>query len=139
METMNKRETVSTFNLNGREFEINAYDPMEGNYILAQILAFVLPFGIGDMLSSSVGTEKQNVIPTSGKMMSKQDFMSLQIDKSPVVRENGTYGVADVSMMMVLKLIVASLAFNFKDFFKEVPSKDAIMDQLGLRFANTQT
>lgn len=152
METMNKRETVSTFNLNDREFEINAYDPMEGNYILAQILAFVLPFGIGDMLSASVGTEKQNVIPTSGKMMSKQDFMSLQIDilktvkevystgeKSPVVRENGTYGVADVSMMMVLKLIVASLAFNFKDFFKEVPSKDIIMDQLGLKFANTQT
>ena len=152
METMNKRETVSTFNLNGREFEINSYDPMEGNYILAQILAFVLPFGIGDMLSSSVGTEKQNVIPTSGKMMSKQDFMSLQIDilktvkevystgeKSPVVRENGTYGVAGVSMMMVLKLIVASLAFNFKDFFKEVPSKDTIMDQLGLKFANTQT
>ena len=152
METMNKRETVSTFNLNGREFEINAYDPMEGNYILAQILAFVLPFGIGDMLSASVGTEKQNTIPTSGKMMSKQDFMSLQIDilktvkevystgeKSPVVRENGTYGVADVSMMMVLKLIVASLAFNFKDFFREVPSKDTIMDQLGLKFANTQT
>lgn len=152
METMNKRETVSTFNLNDREFEINAYDPMEGNYILAQILAFVLPFGIGDMLSASVGTEKQNVIPTSGKMMSKQDFMSLQIDilktvkevystgeKSPVVRENGTYGVSDVSMMMVLKLIVASLAFNFKDFFREVPSKDTIMDQLGLKFANTKT
>lgn len=152
METMNKRETVSTFNLNDREFEINAYDPMEGNYILAQILAFVLPFGIGDMLSASVGTEKQNAIPTSGKMMSKQDFMGLQIDilktvkevystgeKSPVVRENGTYGVADVSMMMVLKLIVASLAFNFKDFFREVPSKDTIMDQLGLKFANTQT
>ena len=152
METMNKRETVSTFNLNDREFEMNAYDPMEGNYILAQILAFVLPFGIGDMLSASVGTEKQNVIPTSGKMMSKQDFMSLQIDilktvkevystgeKSPVVREHGTYGVADVSMMMVLKLIVASLAFNFKDFFREVPSKDTIMDQLGLKFANTKT
>lgn len=139
METMNKRETVSTFNLNGREFEINAYDPMEGNYILAQILAFVLPFGIGDMLSASVGTEKQNIVPTSGKMMSKQDFMSLQIDilktvkevystgeKSPVVRENGTYGVEDVTSILCLKLIIASLTFNYKDFFKELPSLDSI-------------
>ena len=139
METMNKRETVSTFNLNGREFEINAYDPMEGNYILAQILAFVLPFGISDMLSASVGTEKQNIVPTSGKMMSKQDFMSLQIDilktvkevystgeKSPVVRENGTYGVEDVTSILCLKLIIASLTFNYKDFFKELPSLDSI-------------
>ena len=37
-----KRETTSTYNMEGRVFEINSYDPMEGNYILSQILAFVL-------------------------------------------------------------------------------------------------
>ena len=152
METVKKRETESTFNYNGRNFLITSYDPMEGNYILAQVLSFVLPFGIGDMLNSSIGTEKKNVLPSSGKMMCKQDFMSLQVDilktvyevfptneKSPVVRENGTYGASDVSMSMILKLIVASLAFNFKDFFKDVLSKDTFMDQLGLKFANTKT
>ena len=152
METVKKRETETTFNIEGREFVITSYDPMEGNYILSQILAFVLPFGIGDMLNSSVGTER-SVIPSSGKMMSKNDFMNLQTDilktvyeefpstrnRSPVVRENRTYGVSDVTMNMLLKLIVASLAFNFKDFFKEVPSKDTFMEMLGLKSANTKT
>ena len=151
METAKKRETTSTFNIEDRHFLITSYDPMEGNYILAQILSFVLPFGIGDMLNSSVGTEKKSVIPSSGKMMSKQEFISLQTDilktvyevyptneKSPVVRENATYGISDVTMAMLIKLIVASLAFNFKDFFGEVLSKDSIVDQLGLKSVNTK-
>lgn len=148
-----KRETTSTYNMEGRVFEINSYDPMEGNYILSQILAFVLPFGIGDMLSSAVGSEMKNMnIGTSGKIMAKHDFIALQIDilktvnevfetghKSPVVRENGTYGVADVTINMLLKLLVASLAFNFKDFFSGIPSKENVMEAWASKFVNTQT
>lgn len=147
-----KRETTSTYNMDGRVFEINSFDPMEGNYILSQILAFVMPFGVGDMLSSSVGSEMKTLnLGTSGKMMSKADFISLQVDilktvyekyetgnKSPVVRENGTYGVADVTMTMLLKLLVASLAFNFKDFFAGAPLKEDIMGALTSKFVNTQ-
>lgn len=152
IENIYKRETTSTYNIGGRNFLINSFDPMEGNYILAQIITFVLPFGIGDMLKGSVGTEMKTDIGTSGKMMSKKDFIDLQIDilkyveevfptneKSPVVRENGTYGVTDVTMNMLIKLLVATLAFNFKDFFDGIQSEGSTMDNLVSKFANSKT
>lgn len=152
MENIHKRETTSTYNMGGRNFLINSFDPMEGNYILAQILTFVLPFGIGDMLKSSMGTEMKSDICSTGKMMNKKDFINLQIDilknveeifstgeKSPVVRENGTYGISDVTMGMLIKLIVATLAFNFKDFFDGIQSEDSTMGNLVSKFVNSKT
>lgn len=152
MENISRRETTSTYNMGGRNFLINSFDPMEGNYILAQILTFVLPFGIGDMLKSSVGTEMKSDIGSTGKMMNKRDFINLQIDilknveeifptgeKSPVVRENGTYGISDVTMRMLIKLIVAALAFNFKDFFDGIQSEDSTMGNLVSKFVNSKT
>lgn len=152
MENISRRETTSTYNMGGRNFLINSFDPMEGNYILAQILTFVLPFGIGDMLKSSMGTEMKSDIGSTGKMMNKRDFINLQIDilknveeifhtgeKSPVVRENGTYGISDVTMGMLIKLIVAALAFNFKDFFDGIQSEDSTMGNLVSKFVNSKT
>lgn len=152
MENIFRRETTSTYNMGGRNFLINSFDPMEGNYILAQILTFVLPFGIGDMLKSSMGTEMKSDIGSTGKMMNKKDFINLQIDilknveeifptgeKSPVVRENGTYGISDVTMGMLIKLIVAALAFNFKDFFDGIQSEDSTMGNLVSKFVNSKT
>lgn len=152
MENISRRETTSTYNMGGRNFLINSFDPMEGNYILAQILTFVLPFGIGDMLKSSMGTEMKSDIGSTGKMMNKKDFINLQIDilknveeifstgeKSPVVRENGTYGISDVTMSMLIKLIVATLAFNFKDFFDGIQSEDSTMGNLVSKFVNSKT
>ena len=150
MENIKKRETTSIFELDGRKFEINSFDPMEGNYILSQIITFVLPFGLSDILSSNVvGTEK--AVGKSGTVMSKKDFINLQIDilktvneiyetgnKSPVVRENGTYGVADVSMNLLLQLLIASLAFNFKSFFVDGPLSSTFMQGLSTTFANTK-
>ena len=136
-----KRETYTTYENEGRKFKINSFDPMSGNYILMQILTCVLPFGISDALNQQVpGSETAvKAANISGKMMSKQDFISLQTDilstveeilpsgnTSPVVRENGTYGVEDVTSILCLKLIIASLAFNYKDFFKELPSLDSL-------------
>lgn len=136
-----KREASTTFEFDERTFKINSYDPMTGNYILAQIVQFILPLGVGDMLGAQMGgTEKK--LGVSGQMMSKKDFIQLQTDilctveevynsgnTSPVVRENGTYGVADVTSLMCIKLIVASLAFNFKDFFVELPSLEKFISQ----------
>ena len=131
-----KRETSSIFkDDSGREFKINAFDPMMGNYILMQIATFGMPFGLSEMLSAEVGTEtKTKNVSIDKKPMSKSEFLELQKDilttveevyesgnTSPVVRENGTYGVQDVSSALLLKLIVASLAFNFKSFFNEIP------------------
>ena len=136
-----KRETYTTYENEGRKFKINSYDPMSGNYILMQILSCVLPFGISDALKQQVpGSETaMKTANIGGKMMSKQDFIALQTDilstveeilpsgnTSPVVRENGTYGVEDVTSILCLKLIIASLAFNYKDFFKELPSLDSL-------------
>ena len=123
-----KRETKSTYSINGRNFQINSYDPMVGNYILMQVVSQVMPMG------------------------RKRDFIQLQVDilstvyelydtgeKSPVVRENGTYGVADVNMMMIMKLLIASLAFNFKDFFDAVPSLKGSIGGKISNLVNTKT
>ena len=123
-----KRETTSIFDYEDRKFEICSFDPMEGNYILMQILMFTLPFGISDALNEKFGTNNK----TEQKSIGKEDFIQLQTDilsnvneilytgeKTPVVRSNRTYGISDVSMILIIKLIIATLAFNFKDFFKE--------------------
>ena len=121
-----KRETKSTYSINGRNFQINSYDPMVGNYILMQIVSQVMPMGLGRMLNQEFGTES---IPSVGSeavpMMSK--------------RENGTYGVADVNMMMIMKLLIASLAFNFKDFFDAVPSLKGSIGGKISNLVNTKT
>lgn len=136
-----KREIYTTYENDGRKFKINAFDPMSGNYILMQILTCVLPFGISDAIKQQApGSETaMKVANSNNKMMSKQEFIALQTDilstveevlpsgnTSPVVRENGTYGVEDVTSVLCLKLIIASLTFNYKDFFKELPSLDSL-------------
>lgn len=135
-----KRETYTTTTIDGREFIINAYDPMIGNYLLMQIITFVLPLGLGDMISNQIkGSEKVLSKVENKPMMSKADFISFQTDilstvyeryksgeKSPVVRENGTYGIENVTMNLCLRLIISSLAFNFKDFFEGVPFQDIL-------------
>lgn len=146
-----KRETTSIFEDGDRKFEITSFDPIEGNYILVQIITFVLPFGIGDILSKQFGSEINLLKTEAPKMMPKEDFITLQKDilktinevyeggaKSPVLRENGTYGIANVSMSLFVKLIIASLAFNFKDFFEGAPSLEAVIGAQDLQFANTQ-
>lgn len=147
-----KHETSTTYSTEGRTFVVNAFDPMLGNYILMQILTSVLPMGIDSMLSNATGTETANKKIGSPKLMGKEEFIQLQTDilstvyeqyesgqKSPVVRANHTYGVSDVSMMLLLKLIVASLAFNFKDFFAAIPSKQEAGKDQGSNFADTLT
>ena len=105
-----------------------------------QILTQVLPMGLGDALKKEAGSEANLPKADSGaKLMSKQEFIELQKDilstvyerfesgnKSPVIRENGTYGVSDLSMGLTINLLIASLAFNFKDFFEGVPSPENI-------------
>ena len=140
-----KRVTESIYEDNGRKFKLGSYDPIEGNYILTQVISFVLPFGIGDALLSGL-EEGSEVNISKGRTknnlpkMPKEDFTSLMRDilmtisevydggaESPVVRDNGTYGIDNLTMSLAIKLVIASLAFNFKNFFSEVPlAKDLI-------------
>ena len=138
MEEIKRRETTSTYEYDGRTFEINSYDPMVGNYILMQIITLVLPLGITAKLSEKFGTGSD--LGNTGRMMSKAEFVQFQIDilstiseikqsghRAPVVRQDGTYGIDEVTSIMCIKLIIASLAFNYKDFFKELPSLEEFM------------
>ena len=146
-------QTYDYFDIEDRKFKLNAYDPIEGNYLLIQILTFVMPLGIGSVLKSKLGKGTES-IPTdmmSGKLMSKEDFTNLEKDilktveecypsnqTSPVIRENGTYGITDISMGLIIQLLIASLAFNFKDFFEDVPSLKEFMQMPDSKSANTQ-
>ena len=139
-----KRVTNDLYEDNGRKFKLKSFDPIEGNFILTQVVSFVLPFGIGDALSSMVGEGsemKSRKARTDMPRMSKDEFTALMKDilmtveevyeggnTSPVVRENGTYGIANFSMSLAIKLVIASLAFNFKSFFEEVPLAKELMD-----------
>ncbi len=140
------RETTKRYKENGRTFIISSYDPMEGNYILTQLLAFALPLGLGEIIKSqlNLGSEGESALPSFGtqKPMAKEDFMQLQKDilktiseelpggnTTPVLRENGTYGITDITLGLTLRLLGASIAFNFKDFFGELPSLENFTKQ----------
>lgn len=133
-----KRVTTDIYEDGNRKFKLNSYDPIEGNYILTQVISFALPFGIGEAIMNAVSEESSELSNKSNNRnlprMPKNEFISLVSDilrtieevyeggaTSPVVRENGTYGVDNLSMSLVVKLVIASLAFNFKGFFEDVP------------------
>ena len=141
-----KRTTFDYYEESGRKFKLNAFDPLEGNYILTQVLTFAMPMGLSSMLSIALGERvgTEGIIPELGisnQKMSKRDFIELQRDvlktveevypsgeTSPVIRENGTFGVENLSMKLSLNLIIASIAYNFKDFFGDVPSIDSLVN-----------
>ena len=51
-ENIAKREVSSDIEIEGRKFIIGSFNPLDGNYILMQLLTFVLPLGIGDILKT---------------------------------------------------------------------------------------
>lgn len=146
------RKEFDFFEIGDRKFKLKAFDPIEGNYMLIQVLSFVLPLGIGNALSQKFGTESIPTDPGASKIMSKNDFIALERDilstvdeiyaggnSSPVVRPNGTYGIENVSMSLFVQLMIASLAFNFKDFFEDIPLLKDFMQGQDLNPANTKT
>lgn len=127
--SVKKRQVEDKIVIEGRHFHLYKFDPLIGNYILMQIVTLILPFGLGDILNKEMGTE---MLPNKGsgsRMISKQEFIELQRDilscvyeelpagEAPVVNENGSYGVENFTGVMAFQLLVACLAFNFKDFF----------------------
>lgn len=133
-ENIKKRVTEDIIEIEGRAFKLKSFDPLIGNYILLKLITMILPFGIGDMIKKNIG-EGTEMIPesssTSAKMMSKEEFIEFQRDilkhvfeilpgdTVPVVRENNTYGIQNFTMTIAISLLVAEVAFNFNDFFKE--------------------
>lgn len=136
-QNISKRKVEDEVEIDGRTFKLKAFDPLLGNYILVKLLTTVLPFGISSALNEKSGTEMLPVDTNKVQEISKKDFMELQKDvlsfcyevlpgdNPPVIRENGTYGVANLTMKIVFQLLISCLAFNFADFFGEKQSNDS--------------
>lgn len=127
IENISKRQNSKLIDINERTFKINKFDPLMGNYILLQLVQFVLPFGISDKF----GVPEAITSSVSRVNMSKKDFLELQRDilsvcsevlpagDTPVVREDGTYGIIDFTSQIAIQLLIATVTFNFSDFFGE--------------------
>lgn len=125
IENISKRETAKLIDINDRTFKIVKFDPLIGNYILLQLIQFILPFGISD----KVGIPEKLTSGISRVAMGKNEFLELQRDilsvcsevlpagETPVVREDGSYGIIDFTSQIAIQLLIASVAFNFSDFF----------------------
>lgn len=127
---LKKRETKKIVKVQGREFEIRAFDAMTGSYIAFTILQKVLPFGDGEVTGDG--------LPKGREMMSKKEFIALQRDclsvvgevlparVAPVLNPNGSWGVADMAdnTALVLTLTIQALIFNISGFFAGDGLKD---------------
>lgn len=147
IQKVQKRKVEDIIEFGNRKFRMRMFDPLEGNYILTQLLSFALPFA-PNMFSgfNEYGTEvKRNneeaqQTPQQKPMMPKREFIELQKDilsycfemlpsgDVPVIRDNGTYGVK-VDQGIVMQLIMACIAYNFTNFFGGNASQGESIDQ----------
>lgn len=125
VENISKRQNSKLIDIEDRTFKIEKFDPLMGNYILLQLVQFVLPFGLSD----KVGIPDKLTSSVSRVNMNKNDFLELQRDvlsvcsevlpagDAPVVREDGSYGIIDFTSAISIQLLIGAIAFNFSDFF----------------------
>lgn len=125
IENIKKRETAKLVDIEDRTFRISKFDPLIGNYILLQLVQFILPFG----LSEKLGVPDALTSSVNQSVMNKSQFLELQRDilsvceevlpagETPVVREDGTYGIIGFTSTIAIRLLIASVTFNFSDFF----------------------
>ena len=119
-----KRETEKLIEIDGRQFIIKKYDPLLGNYIVAQLLMYTMPSGF-TQISQDVpgGTQPNKPIMNKGEFIELQkDILSccgevLPAGTAQVINSNGTYGITGFDSQLALKLLIAAVAFNFRDFF----------------------
>lgn len=121
---MAKRETGKIIELQGRKFKIEKIDALTGSYIAFTLAEKFLPMG----LEGQAGLAN---MPQGRSLMSKQEFVDLQKDclsvvseilpagARPLLNENGSWGVMDISRdtRLVILLTVHALAFNIAGFF----------------------
>lgn len=125
-----KRVTEDEYKLGDRTFILEKYNPLTGNYLLFKVFTSLLPLGLDKLISKN--------IPGSGAMdnltrqpMSKVEFVELQQDilssvyerlpagRTPVIRQDGTFGCNPLTSPETIQLMIATLAFNFADFFAD--------------------
>lgn len=151
---MKKRETRKTVEIQGRKFEIRAFDAYTGSYIAFTLMERILPMGMGNRVTAALQNEGVNSLPTQGRtLMSKAEFIAFQRDclsavsevlparNAPVLNANGTWGVENIgdNAALVLLLTIHALVFNISGFFEGNTLKDLTDSLRDLSPANTQT
>ena len=120
------RTTKTTVEVEGRTFEISAFDAFTGSYIAFTLFEKIIPMGV----ESSAGLSGK--LPAGRQLMTKEEFFSFQKDclsvvkevlkagPRPVLHSNGSWGVEDIkdNTALVLLLTVQALAFNVKVFME---------------------
>lgn len=118
------RETSKRVKVQGREFEIRAFDALTGSYIAYVLLQKVLPGGMENQV-------QMPNMPEGRSTMSKAEFSKLQKDvlsvvyevlqgrTAPILNKNGSWGVPDIEQntLLVMILTIQALAFNIGGFF----------------------
>lgn len=121
------RETSKRVKVQGREFEIRAFDALTGSYIAYTILQKVLPAGMESQV------QEMPDMPKGRTVMTKKEFLGLQKDvlsvvyevlparTAPILNKNGSWGVTDIenNTLLVSILTIQALAFNIGGFFGE--------------------
>jgi len=150
-----KRETKKIVEIQGRKFEIRAFDAFTGSYIAFTLMEKMLPMGMEAKVMNAVkadGGDAAVSLP-SRALMSKGEFIAFQRDvlsvvgevlparTAPLFNENGSWGVADIedNAMLVILLTIHALVFNIAGFFTGDGLKELKAGLQSLSFASTAT
>lgn len=136
LENVKKRNIEDTVEIEGRNFKIKKFDPLMGNYILATLFTYTLPFGLSDIVSDKTGikTDKTSTVLDKKSFIEFQrDILSTCYEVLPaglacVVNEGG-YGISNFTTNIAFQLIIASIAYNFSDFFVDILSNSREEEQ----------
>ena len=150
-----KRETKKIVEIQGRKFEIRAFDAFTGSYIAFTLMEKMLPMGMEAKVMNAVkadGGDAAVSLP-SRALMSKGEFIAFQRDvlsvvgevlparTAPLFNENGSWGVVDIedNAMLVIILTIHALVFNIAGFFTGDGLKELKVGLQSLSFASTAT
>ena len=150
-----KRETKKIVEIQGRKFEIRAFDAFTGSYIAFTLMEKMLPMGMEAKVMNAVKTDGGDAAVSlpSRALMSKGEFIAFQRDvlsvvgevlparTAPLFNENGSWGVADIedNAMLVILLTIHALVFNIAGFFTGDGLKELKAGLQSLSFAGTAT
>jgi hypothetical protein len=142
---MSKREKSKIVEIAGRKWRIEKFDALTGSYIAYKVMGNSLPGAIDSQVTGGNAPER--------KLMSKQEFMEIQMDclrvcyeilpagGAPVIGENGSWGVTNIETdtMTVLMLTIHALIFNISGFFDGNALKDLAESFKGMILFNAPT
>lgn len=143
MDQVQKREKFKVVEISGRKWRIGRFDALTGSYVAYQLMFQMLPAVISAFAGKTTdGEGLLSSLPQTGKVMSREEFASLQKDclsvcsevielngkeeGLPVMLANGAFAASGLEddTMTVIALTVQALVFNVSGFFAEGPLKE---------------